>query len=81
MEEGLLGKSFGRAVRSKRIALGITQEKLAELADLHPTYISMVERAVRSPTLEVCNKLANALEIELSALISEATALAKKGQD
>lgn len=57
------------------------EEKLAELADLHPTYISMVERAVRSPTLEVCYKLALALEIELSILISEATTFAKKGQD
>ena len=74
-----LGKSFGLVVRRHRLNSGLTQEGLAELASLHPTYVSMVERATRRPTLQVCAKLALALKVDLSALIQEATALAAEG--
>jgi transcriptional regulator with XRE-family HTH domain len=74
-----LGKSFGLVVRRHRLNSNLTQEGLAEIAGLHPTYISMVERAARRPTLQVCAKLALALNVELSALIQEASALAAEG--
>ena len=37
-------KAFGLKVRIKRFEMGITQEELAEKADLHPTYVGSVER-------------------------------------
>ena len=42
---------FGLAVRREREAKGLTQERLAERADLDPTYISGIERGVRNASL------------------------------
>lgn len=70
----LLSMRFGEAVRKHRIATGYSQEKIAELAQLHPTYISMVERGVRNPTLDVAARLSKALGIRLSKLIEDTEA-------
>jgi transcriptional regulator with XRE-family HTH domain len=67
-----ISKLFGCAVRVRRIAAGFSQEKLAERSGLHPTYISMVERGVRKPTLDVACRIAKALKINLPSLIDEA---------
>ena len=45
-------KAFGLKVRMRRFEMGITQEKLAEQADLHPTYVGSVERGERNIALE-----------------------------
>ena len=60
---------FGAEVRSQRLRQKLSQESLAELAQVHPTYISMVERGVKNPTLEVADRLAKALKIPLSKLV------------
>lgn len=67
-----ISRQFGLAVRRRRVAAGMSQENLAERAALHPTYVSMVERAVRNPTLEACARIAKALKISLPRLIEEA---------
>lgn len=54
------------------MAAGFSQEQLAERAGLHPTYVSMVERGVRNPTLDVSDRIAKALEIALPKLLEEA---------
>ena len=61
-------KMFGSAVRGWRNHLGISQEKLAERADLHRTYVSDVERGTRNVSLVSIGRLARALEISVSAL-------------
>lgn len=66
-----ISKNFGTAVRTRRIAVGLSQEKLAERAGLHPTYVSMVERGVRNATLDVAARIAKALKVELHKLIEE----------
>lgn len=66
-----LSKRFGAAVRSRRLRKEMSQETLAELAQLHPTYVSMVERGVRNPTLDVADRIAKALETTLAKLIDE----------
>lgn len=48
-------------IRKKR---KLSQEKLAELSNLHQTYISDVERGVRNPSLKTIEKIANALDVE-----------------
>ncbi|HAB99101.1 MAG TPA: XRE family transcriptional regulator [Parachlamydiales bacterium] len=53
---------FGRRVRKKRYDLGISQEKLAELADLHHNYVGSVERGERNIALENIVALARALK-------------------
>lgn len=61
---------FARAVKSWRDKLGISQEKLAERADLHRTYISDVERGARNPSLTSITKLAKALDVSVSVLFA-----------
>ncbi len=67
-----ISRLFGTAVRMRRMATGLSQEALAERAGLHPTYVSMVERGVRNPTLDVSDRIARALKIGLSKLLEEA---------
>lgn len=62
-------KLFGGNVRTLRVQLGITQEKLAESSGLHPTYISGIERGIRNPTLLSIVNLADALDVNISALL------------
>lgn len=61
-------KSFAQKVRTLREAKGISQEKLAERADLHRTYIGMVERLERNPSLVCIHKIANGLGVHVSEL-------------
>lgn len=57
---------FGQRVREKRIKLRLSQEKLAEKAGVHRTYIGMIERAEKNITLKNIEKVTNALGLKLS---------------
>ena len=59
---------FGKAIRRRRRELDLSQEELAERAELHRTYVSDIERGDRNPSLENIEKLAKALNIKVSAL-------------
>lgn len=59
---------FGERVRFLRKQKGLSQEQLAFKADLHRTYIGMIERAERNITLINIEKIANALDIEIDKL-------------
>lgn len=59
---------FGQNVRKYRILKGLSQERLAELADLHTTYISSVERGRRSISLKNIQSIAQALAIDVHLL-------------
>lgn len=63
-------KSIGEKVRVLRKAKNISQEKLAELAGLHPTYISDIERGKVNASIYVFYMIANALEIPFSELVN-----------
>jgi transcriptional regulator with XRE-family HTH domain len=63
--------AFGRAVRKLRHSKGISQEKLAELAEIHRTYIGDVERGVRNISLLNMTKVAAALDVPLSRLVRD----------
>ena len=56
-------EKFGVNVHKFRTEKGISQEKLAELSELHRTYISAVERGARSISLKNIEKIATALDI------------------
>lgn len=64
-------KIVGRNVRKQREALGLSQEELAFRADLHRTYVSGVERGIRNPTVKILDRLAGALEIDISELLKK----------
>ena len=59
---------FGKAIRRRRRELDLSQEELAERAELHRTYVSDIERGDRNPSLENIQKLAKALNMKVSAL-------------
>lgn len=61
---------FGEKVRNQRKAKGFSQEVLAHKANLHRTYIGMIERAEKNITLVNIEKIANALECKISDLIN-----------
>lgn len=62
---------FGKLVRRRREAAFLTQEALADRAGLHPTYISMLERGLRMPSLQVVKKLAKGLGTTMASLVTE----------
>ena len=61
---------FGRILQEERKAKKISQEKLAKLAGLDRTFISLVENGKRSPTFSTILKICSVLEIEPSELFS-----------
>jgi CheY-like chemotaxis protein/predicted XRE-type DNA-binding protein len=56
-------KTFGSTVKAWRKRLGISQEVLAERANLHRTYVSDVERGARNLSLESITRMAHALQV------------------
>lgn len=64
-------KVFGANVRKYRKELNISQEKFAEMCELHRTYISDIECFRRSISLENIQKIANALKIDTYKLFME----------
>jgi len=68
MAEKIL-KHFGSRVREERLKQSLSQEKLAELAGLHRTYIGMIERAEKNITLINITRIAKALKVESWELI------------
>lgn len=60
---------FGKVLRELREKNSLSQEKLAEFCDLDRTYISLLERGLRQPTLTTLFKLSSALKIKPSELV------------
>lgn len=65
--EIILGKEIARLRRR----VGLSQEELAFRVDVHRTYISQLERGLKSPTFRVILKLSEALRISAGRLVSE----------
>ena len=61
-------KIFAHKVRILREQQGLSQEKLAEKAGLHRTYIGMIERLERNPSLICIYKIASGLGVHVSQL-------------
>ena len=67
MDRSLLN-IFGKRVRELRLKKLLSQEALADKANLHRTYIGMIERGEKNLTLLNIEKLAKALEIDITEL-------------
>ena len=61
--------SFGKNVRKLRLDRGLSQEKLAELADLHRNYVGGVERGERNIAIINIVRLARALKVKPAKLL------------
>ena len=64
---------FGLNVRRRREAIGLSQEALAEKAELDRTYISGIERGTRNPTILSAARVAAALKTSLAQLLNGVT--------
>ena len=62
---------FARNMRRIRLSLEMTQERLAERAELHPNYISSVERAERNISIRNIERIAKALGVTMAELVSQ----------
>ena len=60
---------LGRTVHRHRIALGISQEDLADRVGLDRTYVSGIERGIRNPTFLVLLRLARVLKVSAAHLV------------
>ena len=65
---------LGRVIAERRRSAGLSQEALAFRCKLHPTYISQLERGLKSPTVRVLRAIAEAVETTASVLLHEAEA-------
>ncbi len=66
-----LQQRFGQIVRRRRQETGLSQEELADHAGLHRTYVSLLERGHRNPSLAVIKVLATALGAGMADLLRE----------
>lgn len=71
--DAVLAAQFGKRLRFARTAQGLTQERLAEIADMHPTYVAQIERGVSAPTLTTLARLAWALDVDAGSLVTGLT--------
>lgn len=62
---GDLRVQFGRAVRERRLAIGLTQEQLAHKCRLNRSYITDIERGARNPALINVARLVHALDMSI----------------
>ncbi len=60
---------FGQIVRKFRTDRQISQEALADAAQLHRTYISLLERGLRNPSLTVIHQIAAGLKVDMADII------------
>jgi transcriptional regulator with XRE-family HTH domain len=67
-----LRMGLARQIRLLREDRQLTQEKLAFHAGLHRNYVSLLERGLKSPTVDVLHRLARALAVKASTLLASA---------
>ena len=64
-----LNSAFGRVLRELRTLKKLTQEELAHRSNLHRTYISDLERGLKSPSLAALDHIAAALDTKPHSLV------------
>jgi transcriptional regulator with XRE-family HTH domain len=69
VNKSILLQEIGNKVRDLRKESGLSQEELAEKAQLHRTYVGMIERAEKNITITNLMKIANALSVDIKKLL------------
>lgn len=65
-------KILGQVIAERRREAGLSQEALADLCGVHATYVSQLERGLKSPTVRVLCAFARALKVRASELLAQA---------
>jgi len=63
----------GSRIRQIRLKKKLSQERLAELSDLNPSYIGQIERGEKNPSIETVYKICTAMNTNMSALFENLT--------
>jgi transcriptional regulator with XRE-family HTH domain len=66
-----LSAKFGEVIRELRKERNLSQEELADKADVHRTYIGMIERGEKNITIQNIQKLAKALNVSLKSIFEK----------
>ncbi len=74
-QQNFVLKAFGEAIRNRRLDKKLTQEELGDAAQLHRTYITDIENGLRNLSFLTMIRLATALALPLSILLTEAESL------
>lgn len=61
-----------RLLQAERQKKGLSYQQLSKISGIHRTTISLIEREKQNPTMLICKRLANALEISLAKLVEKA---------
>jgi len=69
--------TLASAIKARRLELDISQEDLAEKANIHRTYVSLIERTAYNMTMKVFFKLAYVLELTPTELLERASSFEK----
>lgn len=64
-------RAFGAVVKRRRERVGMSQEGLAEAADIHRTHVGFIERGEKAATVVVARRIALALSLPLSRLVAD----------
>ena len=64
-----INEVFGKKVLERRLSLKISQETLANMADIDRTYLPDIEKGNRNVSLRVADKIAKALNVSLKDLL------------
>jgi transcriptional regulator with XRE-family HTH domain len=68
-QDDAIALAFGRQLRALRKERKLTQERLAEMAGVHSTFVSNLECGRKIPTLVTIIRMADALEVRLAELV------------
>lgn len=68
----VLSDAFSQVVKRHREKRALSRAALAEKSGLHQTYVGLLERGERSPNLDTAKAIAEALNVSLGKLVSEA---------
>ena len=63
--------AIGARIKAARERVHLTQEQLAEIIDISPTHMSVIERGVKTPKLDTFVRIANALGVTTDALLQD----------
>ena len=63
-------RTLGENIRAQRRQRGLSQEKLAEKAELHPVYVGSVERGEENVSIDSLMRIARALKVSLHVLVT-----------
>jgi DNA-binding XRE family transcriptional regulator len=72
--------AFAQVLQRQRSAKKLSKQALAEKAELHQTYVGMIERGLSNPSLDAACAIAEALEVPFSKLIAEAESLRERAE-